>query len=182
MVIGTGSSFPTDRPRPRRTASDSHTIHGTPNDWQSRSPTPPPVPNVPVEYRRPPQTQLSTHGHFFASTLLTAVGSQGNEGLADAMQNVLGLGRAELEGMREELAGCYDKWRLEKGMREVSLSGAGVDDQMVSGPVGHRARTDWSRSPHLCRRPRYASRMPRSSRRQARTVLHHAAICGTNPP
>lgn len=130
-VIMGDETWPTERPQRCRTASDSNTLATTSTapsttDWP-RSPTPPPVPNLPPQYRRP-----SSEGHFFASSLLSALGSKGNEKLAGAMESMLGLGRVELEEMRGELAGVYDKWKLVKGMRKVSLEDVQQQNELVS--------------------------------------------------
>ena len=72
------------------------------------------------------QQQPSADGHFFASSVLSALGSKGNENLTGAMESMLGLGKAELEEMRGELAWVYDKWKMERVMRTVTLGDADV--------------------------------------------------------
>ena len=108
----------TERPHPRRAASDSNTLAISSTVVWPRSPTPPPVPRLPSQYR---PKNPSSDGHFFASSLLSALGSRGNEKLAGAIKTMLGVVRPEREDMRGELAGVYDRWRLERGMRKVSL-------------------------------------------------------------
>ena len=52
--------------------------------------------------------------------------------MAGAMENMLGIGRAELEEMRGELAGVYDRWKLERGMKRVSLEDVQMKLKQVS--------------------------------------------------
>jgi len=133
VIIG-DDAWPTERPQPRRTASDSETLNPV-ADWQPRSPTPPPVPNLPVQYRGNNHqygNQASSEGHFFALSLLSALWTRENKKLAVDMEAVLGLGRVELEEMRGDLAGVYDRWRLERGMRKVSLEDVNEPGHQVS--------------------------------------------------
>ncbi|WVQ85403.1 hypothetical protein IAT38_007568 [Cryptococcus sp. DSM 104549] len=143
-----------ERPRVLRTSSDGVVLRSDyQKDW-SRSPTPPPVPTLPSEYRKRPeakrQESLASLGEGVKSLsvrvptptptpnltpVVDSAASSSSEGASFASFAVsalmkskdletkrhLGLGKDELEGMKDGLAQFYDKWTLERGMSRVSL-------------------------------------------------------------
>jgi hypothetical protein len=108
------------RPKPRRAASDG-VVLGFGGEWRGRSPTPPPVPHIAVEFRKPCPATPSSGGAFFASSVLLALGSDANAQLTATLKSQLHIGKEELESMQNDLAMMYDRWKIERGMSAVSL-------------------------------------------------------------
>ncbi|KAK8865889.1 hypothetical protein IAR55_001037 [Kwoniella newhampshirensis] len=130
-----------ERPRPRRTASDGVMLSGENLREWSRSPTPPPVPTLPREYQRlNDQTLPSAQANFFASFVVLALG-KATDSEKKVLQDHLGVGRDEIEGMKDGFAQLYDKWALERGMSKVSLENS---DQ---GNDGHTSSASVSSAP-----------------------------------
>ncbi|OWZ69238.1 hypothetical protein AYX14_00995 [Cryptococcus neoformans] len=141
-IFGAGLNFVEqlkERPKPHRTQSDGFMLVGEANKTaSSRSPTPPPVPTLPDEYRQRstavPAHDLqlspaSVEASYFASTMIL---SMCRSELPDVKRSKerLGLGDAEIESMKEGLATFYDKWALEREMSKISL------DNPESGNIG----------------------------------------------
>ena len=105
-----------ERPKARRTTSDSAAMAQA-HRPESRSPTPPPVPDLPAKYRR----TASSKGMFFASNILFAMSKEQNEHVASTLKQHLGVGDEELKAMQEDLAAVFDRWAMERGMGHVSL-------------------------------------------------------------
>lgn len=158
-IGGSGALFPLvdspERPKVRRTASDGQvltaasstmsvsSIQGTgASEWSMRSPTPPPLPSLPLEHQKPPppsaqqqhQQQVLTNtpemlatagpssaAALFAANVIAALSPSLGDGSSQVLQAQLGLSPEELESMRTDFATMYDRWRLEKGMSKVSL-------------------------------------------------------------
>jgi len=79
--------------------------------------------------------QPSDAATFFADTLVFGVTSSN---LLSALELQLGIGRIELEGMKNALAGVFDNYRMERGMRDVSLASSHTVDsevESVSAPL-----------------------------------------------
>ena len=108
-----------DRPNFRRTASDGMALLGT----HDRSPsiTPPPVVCGSLT-RFPKFTAVpSDAGNFFASTMVSALT---NSELMSSLTGI-GVGMSDVEELKGDLAGVFDKWRMEKGMRTFGLGTVG---------------------------------------------------------
>ncbi|WWC86223.1 uncharacterized protein L201_001096 [Kwoniella dendrophila CBS 6074] len=136
------------RPQPRRTASDGVVIranHERERDWGARSPTPPPVPTLPSEYRqiksiRPSvstetmsdtDSSPSAQSEVFATRLLYLL--KKDEVETGWLNNQIGLNTSEIDDMKHALKCVYDKWILEKGIKEMSLdSSEGVTNSQPS--------------------------------------------------
>ena len=99
-----------ERPTIRRTISDNSTLP------PRMSPSPPPVPDIPRNYRQ--KQKPSDAGKFFASTVIYGITSSHVMG---ALQQSLDIGREDLEEMREALAGVFDKFKIERDLRNMSL-------------------------------------------------------------
>ncbi|WVQ62227.1 uncharacterized protein L199_000366 [Kwoniella botswanensis] len=139
------------RPHPRRTASDGVVIkssHDREREWGARSPTPPPVPSLPDEYRqnkvlRPsPSTDTvsdavsapSVQAEIFADRMVFLLNK--DEGETGWLSNHIGLNNSDIDEMKNALKGVYDKWLLEKGMKEMSLdSSEGMGSQPSSASM-----------------------------------------------
>nr|XP_019049197.1 hypothetical protein I302_02978 [Kwoniella bestiolae CBS 10118]OCF28127.1 hypothetical protein I302_02978 [Kwoniella bestiolae CBS 10118] len=139
-------------PVPRRTASDGVVIkssHDREREWGSaRSPTPPPVPSLPDEYRQnkmlgaSPSTDTvsdaastpSAQAEMFANRLIFLLVK--DEAETGWLKGQIGLNGNDLDEMKNALKGLYDKWALEKGMKEMSLdSSEGISSQPSSASM-----------------------------------------------
>lgn len=155
-IGGSGALFPLvdspERPKVRRTASDGQVLTAAStmsmssapgtgaSEWSMRSPTPPPLPSLPLEHQEPPPQQQvltntpemlasagpSSAAALFAATVIAALspaagGGTSRNDASHVLQAQLGLGPEELESMRTDFATMFDRWRLEKGMSRVSL-------------------------------------------------------------
>ncbi|WWC66353.1 uncharacterized protein I206_100254 [Kwoniella pini CBS 10737] len=124
------------RPQPRRTASDGIVMRSSwdkERDWGARSPTPPPVPTLPTEFRQVqrPQTSLSVdaatdatlassaQAEVFASRLVHLLNKDDAE--SGWLSNQIGLDGKDLDSLESALRLTYEKWILEKGMKEMSI-------------------------------------------------------------
>ncbi|WRT64112.1 uncharacterized protein IL334_001041 [Kwoniella shivajii] len=130
------------RPQPRRTASDGIVMkssHEKDKQWGARSPTPPPVPSLPSEYRQNRLLQSSSsteimsdaastpsvQAEVFATRLVYLLNKDETE--TGWLSSQIGLDANDVEGMKGTLKAAYDKFMLEKGMKEMSLeSGEGA--------------------------------------------------------
>lgn len=133
-VFGAGLNFieqvKKERPKPHRAQSDGFVLAGEANKTaSSRSPTPPPVPTLPDEYRRSStavpahdlqSSPASVEASYFASTMILSL-CQSELPDVKQFKERLGLGDAEMESMKEGLATFYDKWALERRMSKISL-------------------------------------------------------------
>ena len=114
IAIEMWSPGSTDRPRPRRVASDGVTIPTV-----GRTAETPPMPSGFGEVSTPPFPSQPTHaGAYFASTVIWALSVSNSLPL---LQTQLGIGPNEIEDMRMSLAAVFEQHRLQSGMRSVSL-------------------------------------------------------------
>ncbi|RSH92538.1 hypothetical protein EHS25_007982 [Saitozyma podzolica] len=156
VIIGDGgmnASWPrldaeSSRPKPRRTASGGAVLETS--EWSSgRSPTPPPVPSVPIEFRKQSQPTIhtpaapSSEAAFFASWILLFLSAENNEQGTAALKSQLSLSQEDLESMRPDLAVMYDKWKLERGMSRVTLD----ENSLRQVASGQSSRTETRLSP-----------------------------------
>ena len=138
----------TDQPKYRRTHSEGanaplgageNSASATNTDTsQTRSPTPPFLSPTTgggsgSEYWMHGQSQPGQAGLFFATTVIVALSMSG---LTETLNAQLGMSSDELEEIRGELAGVYERWRLEKGLRGVTIA-----PSPVIGDVGPHAST-----------------------------------------
>ena len=74
-------------------------------------------------------TQPSDGATFFAETLIYGMTSSN---LLSALEVQLGVGKTELEDMKGALAGVFDAYRMERGMRSVSLGSSHAGSEIGS--------------------------------------------------
>ena len=106
--------IPGERPKPRRTASEGATIP------LSGRPLKSPAPQFPGSTSLAEQIETTEQGNFFATTLLYALNASG---LQKQLEETLGMGSDDLQYVKAELAAVYDRWSMEKGLRDVTLAG-----------------------------------------------------------
>ncbi|WVQ97354.1 hypothetical protein IAU59_004466 [Kwoniella sp. CBS 9459] len=149
-MTGTGMSLTMteDRPKPRRTASDGVVMKSSyDRDW-GRSPTPPPVPTLPSEYRRNPDpiamtnsdvdvdgASVSVQAETFAMRALYLLNKDEVE--TGWLREQIGCDAQGLQGMKTALASLYDRWLLEQGMKEMTLETH--EDSGTTGSTTHRS-------------------------------------------
>ncbi|OCF31108.1 hypothetical protein I316_07239 [Kwoniella heveanensis BCC8398] len=146
-MIGTDvlQSLTEDRPKPRRTASDGVVIKSSfhERDW-ARSPTPPPVPTLPSEYRRDSERSMladidgitpSAQAETFASRAIYLLNKDEDE--TGWLRDQIGCDAKGLEGMKAALASLYDRWLLEQGMKDMTLESH--ESSGMTGITTHRS-------------------------------------------
>nr|XP_018267153.1 uncharacterized protein I303_01137 [Kwoniella dejecticola CBS 10117]OBR89311.1 hypothetical protein I303_01137 [Kwoniella dejecticola CBS 10117] len=124
------------RPQPRRTASDGIVMKSSwdkERDWGVRSPTPPPIPTLPTEYRQGQSSQVSPstntasdaafissmQAEVFAARLIFLL--KRDEVETAWLRNQIGLNDHDIDDLKSSLQGVYEKWVLEKGMKAMSI-------------------------------------------------------------
>ncbi|ORX34298.1 hypothetical protein BD324DRAFT_178308 [Kockovaella imperatae] len=121
----------TNRPRYRRTHSEGATkplsALATDPVPRTKSSTPPPLSALGSGYFSPGEPTQA--GAFFATTVTVALSLSG---LGATLEARLGLDEAGLQEIKDDLAGVFDRWRISKGLRAVSLSGPSGSAQMES--------------------------------------------------
>ncbi|KAL1407724.1 hypothetical protein Q8F55_007157 [Vanrija albida] len=117
---------------PGRPVSDhSHSSLDDPMEPSpDRSPTPPPVGDLPAEFRQFASRSMvatrgaeqpSPEGVFFSSAVVLALhDSQWGE----VLETKLGIKRKHLEAMATDIAAAYEKWRVHSGTGQVTLDPA----------------------------------------------------------
>ncbi|ORY28966.1 hypothetical protein BCR39DRAFT_181685 [Naematelia encephala] len=109
----------------------------------TRSPTPPPVPTLPAQYRH--ASQPSPQAEYFADLVIGTL--KANESL-HGMLRKLNLGGDDLDEIRGELGGVYDRWRVTKGLDAVHINQPPSDIDMSSmAPPHSSAAIDSSSTP-----------------------------------
>ncbi|WVR05844.1 hypothetical protein IAU60_002870 [Kwoniella sp. DSM 27419] len=116
MPLPQSKQIKSERPRPRRTASDGAVKHQE-REW--RSPTPPPVPSLPSEYRKKPVEAASSQADIFASRVLFLLDKDNQE--TGWLKDQIGITSKDLEGFETTLAGLYDRWILEKRIKDMTI-------------------------------------------------------------
>ncbi|WVF70569.1 hypothetical protein IAT40_005360 [Kwoniella sp. CBS 6097] len=133
-----------ERPRPRRTASDGAVIKSNHEREWARSPTPPPVPTLPSEYRRKTEPSTcpdsdtispSAQAETFASRAIYLLNKDDAE--TGWLREQIGCDAQDLQGMKAALAGLYDRWLLEQGMKDMTLEAR--EDNGSTAPASHRS-------------------------------------------
>ena len=135
MWQATPSGSGGDRPKYRRTHSEgtnmplavAESSKTRPDAFQVRSPTPPFLSGTGgggSEYFPSPigmdgQNHAGQGGVFFAATVMVALSMSG---LAETLTTQLGMSHDDLEEIRGDLSGVYERWRLAKGLRGVTIA------------------------------------------------------------
>lgn len=130
LGVSLGDTWPkidiSARPGPRRTISDNSALTSVVSPTsRSRSPTPPPVPLIPGQYR--PLANPTAEGDFFGSLILFALRQQSPESLVHPMLASLGVTLDDIESLKGEFGQIYDRWRVERGLSNVNLAGDGQE-------------------------------------------------------
>lgn len=130
------NSFYSLSPNQSFAMSTSTSLSGSPAAWDDkeavglgikaedeRSPTPPPLP-IPSENR----------AQLFASLILSACDAPG---IAESLRSQLQLGKKEMDALRDDLGGVYDRWKSQKEMGAVTIEKRPVKDTPPSDSPTH---------------------------------------------
>lgn len=123
--------FNPGRPVQRRSVSDHSSLGDSMEVSPDRSPTPPPVPDLPAEFRQFASRSMvgtagggeqpSPEGVFFSSAVVLALT---DSQWGAVLESKLGIKRKHLEAMATDIAAAYEKWRVHSGTGQVTLDPA----------------------------------------------------------